>query len=156
MQSIKSKHSEAGFTLLELLLVVGVGALLLIGGIATYRLVSEGNKVTDTTRMIMTIRNEAQNLSQGQEYTGVDTALVDAKVMTANPQRNPFGGQFSVTGGADTLDIEVTKLPVNACRKLALSIKDPGVKLGGAEPPDTLADAPCSPGDENTLKWTFP
>ena len=150
-----SKQTEAGFTLLELLLVVGVGALLLIGGIATYRLVSEGNKVTDTTRLIMTVRNEAQTLSQGQGYAGVQTALEDAKIITT-AQKNAFGGDFKVTGDAAALTITVDKLPVNACRKLAMSVKDQGVKLNGAQPPIDLASTPCTAGDGNSLAWAFP
>lgn len=155
MKSMETKKSQAGFTLLELLLVVGVGALLLIGGIATYRLVSEGNKVTDTTRMVMTVRNEAQNLSQGQGYTGVQSALEAAKILIPN-QKNPFGGAFTITEG-DTLGISVDQIPTNACRKLAMSIKDYGVKLGGSAPPTDLAAASGMCGsDSNTLSWTFP
>lgn len=155
MQEMKTRKTEAGFTLLELLLVVGVGALLLIGGIATYRLVSEGNKVTDTQRMIMTVRNEAQNLSQGQGYAGVTAALESAKVLAAN-QRNPFGGAFTIAEG-DTLGITVDQIPPNACRKLAMSIKDYGVKLGGAAPPaDLAAAAGLCGGEQNSLNWVFP
>ena len=155
MKPMNQRTNEAGFTLLELLLVVGVGALLLIGGIATYRLVSEGNKVTDTTRMVMTIRNEAQNLSQGQGYTGVKSALEAAKILAPN-QKNPFGGDLTIAEG-DTLGISVAAIPPNACRKLAMSIKDYGVKLGGSAPPVDLAAASglCG-GEENTLAWTFP
>jgi type II secretory pathway pseudopilin PulG len=155
MTQITHKKNEAGFTLLELLLVVGVGALLLIGGIATYRLVSEGNKVTDTARLVMTIRNEAQNLAQGQGYDGVQQALVQAKVIN-DPQRNPFGGTIQVSGG-DTLTITADQVPQNACRKLAMTIKDQGVKLNGSEAPQTLAETSgaCG-GDSNNMAWEFP
>jgi type II secretory pathway pseudopilin PulG len=64
--------------LLELLLVIGVAALLLIGGIATYRLVSDGNRATESTRLLLTLRQETSNMAQqqGGNYTGVvSTAL---------------------------------------------------------------------------------
>lgn len=155
MTQITHKKNEAGFTLLELLLVVGVGALLLIGGIATYRLVSEGNKVTDTARLVMTIRNEAQNLAQGQGYDGVQQALVQAKVIN-DPQRNAFGGQITVSGD-DVLTITVDQVPQNACRKLAMTIKDQGVKLNGNDAPQTLneTNSVCS-GETNSMAWEFP
>ncbi|HEY1096800.1 MAG TPA: type 4 pilus major pilin [Alphaproteobacteria bacterium] len=154
MKQMNTRKSEAGFTLLELLLVVGVGALLLIGGIATYRLVSEGNKVTDTARMIMTIRNEAQNLSQGQGYDGVQQALVDAKVIN-DPQKNAFGGTIVVSAN-DTLTITIDEIPTNACRKLAMTVKDQGVTVNGNEPPQTLSDVTYCGGDTNQLAWEFP
>jgi type II secretory pathway pseudopilin PulG len=156
MKPITSRKTEAGFTLLELLLVVGVGALLLIGGIVTYRIVSEGNKAAETTRLIMTVRNEAQNLAQGQGYEDVQAALVAAKIIKDN-QKNAFGGDFTVTGAADTLTVALTQIPPTACRKLAMGIKDQGVKLNGAEPPKTLGDAPCAGEDSlNDLSWEFP
>ncbi len=146
--------SESGFTLLELLLVVGVGALLLIGGIATYRLVSEGNKVTDATRMIMTIRNEASNLSQGQGYAGVRTSLVAAKIIS-DTQKDPWGGALGINDTGATLVVTLPAVPPNACRKLAMSIKDQGVKLNGNPPPATLSDTTCGDAD-SPMAWSFP
>ena len=158
MQQMTQNKNEAGFTLLELLLVVGVGALLLIGGISTYRLVSESNKVADTTRLVMTIRNEAQNLAQGQGYAGVEAALKAGKVIPdTGTLRNPFGGALTLNAG-DTLSVAVDKIPTNACKKLAMSIKDPSIQLNGAAVPANLTAAAgvCGDPDNNTLTWTFP
>ena len=155
MQPMNHRSREAGFTLLELLLVVGVGALLLIGGIATYRLVSEGNKAAETMRQVMMIRNEAQNVAQGQGYTGIDTALTNANVLTATP-RNAFGGALTVTGDADTLTIGIEEIPPGACNKLAMGIREQGAQLNGAAIPENIGDVTMCGADENTLTWTFP
>ena len=60
------KISEKGFSLLELLLVVGVGALLLLGGLGVYRLVTQGNKTNEAIRLLSTIKNQTQLTFQNQ------------------------------------------------------------------------------------------
>lgn len=168
MTSLPSRR-EGGFTLLELLLVIGVAALLLIGGIATYRLVSDGNKTTETTRLLLTVRQEANAMAQQQNgvYTGIaftgaagaDTAspLVTGGVLRSG-QHNPFNGTMVITptpdaGGVADANLEVTfnSLPQSACTKLMQAINNPsevvsvqangGTVYAGATLPVTSANA---------------
>jgi Tfp pilus assembly major pilin PilA len=146
------QNRESGFTLLELLLVIGVAALLLIGGIATYRLVSEGNKATEATRLLLTIRQEANVMgqSQGGRYDGLaflstvanpNSPLVLTGVLR-DGQRNPFGGVLVVnpitaaaaaptaigttaTAVGEQLIIQMNGLSRAACIKMVQSINDP-------------------------------
>lgn len=171
---------ESGFTLLELLLVIGVAALLLIGGIATYRLVSEGNKSTEATRLLLTIRQQSQvmaNQNNGS-YVGLDFAsgtnnanqpLVAAGVLQ-NQQRNPFTGNITVTGTANTLTVAFAGLPRAACVRLMQAIANPAditsvqgnataaLTAAANQIPVTAANAVtgCANTTNNTVTWVFP
>lgn len=166
--SLENKNNrQAGFTLLELLLVVGVGALLLIGGIATYRLVTEGNKVTDSTRLLLQIKQEAQTLYQNQaDYSGLDETVLQGLGVIPDSQRHPFNGDITVasSGGADeTFDVTYAGIPDSACVKMGRAITDPddvaGLDVGGTavdiEGGNLIADlvAACDGGADIT--WTF-
>lgn len=168
-------NRESGFTLLELLLVIGVAALLLIGGITTYRLVSDGNRTTETTRQLLTIRQEAQTMAQQQGglYTGIvfDTGtsntaspLVTGGVMR-DLQRSPFNGTIAIAPVAADVNLSVTYdlLPASACTRLATAINNPAevvsVTINGAAQtvPVTAgaAGAACN-ATQNTIAWVFP
>lgn len=178
-----TKTRESGFTLLELLLVIGVAALLLIGGIATYRLVSEGNKTTDTTRLLLTIRQQTQTMAQqqGGSYTGLtyNTTTPDANnpLVVAgtliNQQRNPFAGNIviDVSGANDiNLSVQFTNIPKPACVRLMQAMTNPSevVSVGtatatytsaGATPqiPVSVANATAACNQTaNNITWIFP
>ena len=159
MKTIMKK--EEGFTLLELLLVIGVAALLLIGGIATYRLVSEGNKATEATRLLLTIKQEAMVLAQqgGTDYTGIDMATLAAVGAVRSPtQLNPYNGAINITGGA-TLTVEFQNVSQAGCLRLITAINNPNEVLTvyGQTPPITpaVATSTCTAGLHN-MTWVFP
>lgn len=177
----KNSTTQSGFTLLELLLVIGVAALLLIGGIATYRLVTEGNRATEATRLLLTIRQQAQVLAQQQNgaYTGMD--FDSATSNTASPfvasgtlrdqQRSPFNGNITITPtnalgvNDDTLQVVMDNIPRSACTKMFLAVTAPTdiVSVNGSLSDDgsggnniTAANAATAcAGETNTLTWVF-
>lgn len=175
----KTSTRESGFTLLELLLVIGVAALLLIGGIATYRMVSDGNKTTDATRLLLTIRQQTQSLAQQQggaytslDYNGAATVpatnpLVVAGILNAS-QRNPFGGTIVVTGAATTLTVALSAVPKAACVRLMQAITNPAeitsvavgttsyTSAGGTIPVSVVNATTACAGATNTITWIFP
>ena len=177
MTNTMTKTREGGFTLLELLLVIGVAALLLIGGIATYRLVSEGNKTTDSTRLLLTIRQQTQTMAQQSSgsYVGIDfdttapdatEALVVAGILKEG-QRNPFNGNIFIQGAANQLTVRFEGLPKAACVRLMQSMTNPsdlisvagngGATLSGTDIPVTATNAAAGcTGTSNTITWVFP
>lgn len=176
-----TKNTQGGFTLLELLLVIGVAALLLIGGIATYRLVSDGNRGTEATRLLLTIRQQAQTMAQqqGGNYDDISfdsatnddtTPLVTAGVLR-NQQRNPFNGPITVTPTAsagttnDQLEIEFGNISQSQCIKMVQAINNSNeiisVTTNGGTPittfPITAAAASTAcPDAANTVAWLLP
>jgi prepilin-type N-terminal cleavage/methylation domain-containing protein len=175
-------NRQSGFTLLELLLVIGVAALLLIGGIATYRLVSDGNKTTEATRLLLTLRQETQTMAQqqGGNYTGI--AYVSSSTDTTTPlvvsgtlragQRNPFNGNIKIdpatgTVAEDNVTVEFDGISQAGCTKLVTAINSPNdvvsVKVEGADVgptvPYTAAQASAACGATAGVKdmiWQFP
>lgn len=181
MTNNKMTRREDGFTLLELLLVIGVAALLLIGGIATYRLVSDGNKATEATRLLLTLRQEAQVMAQqqGGNYEDIDfdssvsdpaNPLVVSGILRNN-QRNPFNGDIVITPtGTGNVNLEVTfgNVTQAACVRLVQAINNPNdvleVKVGTTTIAADINDFPvtaataanaCS-GTASDITWVFP
>jgi prepilin-type N-terminal cleavage/methylation domain-containing protein len=131
MKVDRKKQKQGGFTLLELLLVVGVGALLLIGGIATYRSVTETNRANDGIRMLLAINSEMQSLYQGQSnYGGAgddQEAILQGLGVIPNPARHPFNGVMTITTNADPSRYDVTfqDVPSSACVRMLRAVTDP-------------------------------
>jgi len=161
MREIK-KTTESGFTLLELLLVVGVGALLLVGGIATYRQVTAGNQTNEAQRELQRVASSVRTAYQSQnDYAGLDTDTaiqlgVFPGLAIGTVPTNPFGGDTTVAeNGADPrlFDLTMEEVPEPACIQLATSIQDPAeleeLQIDGASPgaiPLAIADVtgPCN------------
>jgi prepilin-type N-terminal cleavage/methylation domain-containing protein len=175
--SISKQTRQGGFTLLELLLVIGVAALLLIGGIATYRLVSDGNRATESTRLLLTLRQETSNMAQqqGGNYAGINfdsaTSNPNSPLVTGgilrDQQRNAFNGPIIIApaGGAnENITISFGNVTQSACAKLAQAINNGNevvsVTVNGtalATFPITAAQASgaCN-ANTNTVLWQLP
>lgn len=178
-QTHQTLKAQQGFSLLELLLVVGVGALLLLAGIATYRLVTQGNDVNDAIRVLTTIKAQTQKAFQGQNgYGASGTDLVPtltamqafpAGVLDAtNIPRHPWGDTITVASAADTrsFDLTFTNVPSDACINLGTTFDSRdtdfmGLQVGGTTftstdiiDPNALV-GPCTGGPTTNMVWTF-
>lgn len=170
-----NRKNEAGFTLLELLLVVGVGAILLLAGIGTFQLVSQGNNVNEASRLLATIKSGVQGLYQGQTTygtsgTSLDTILVNAGVFPPNALDGttpitPWNTNIDIVAEVANFTIEFNDLPQEACIQMftnAISTDTDFVQVivtgGTASAAPTLAEAntDCSAtATSNDVVWTF-
>lgn len=173
---MKQNRKESGFTLLELLLVVGVGALLIIGGIATYRVVVEGTRVNEATRLLSLIKSESIQLYQGQpNYANITVDQLE-QIGAITSQRNPFGGALDVVvnpGDPLFFDVTMEDIPSTACMKVARAITNPAevenIEIDGnditADDLTGIADGTynlilnltnfCGEGQLVNVVWTF-
>ena len=179
------KNNQGGFTLLELLLVIGLATLLLIASIYTYRMITEGTKATASTRLLMSLHQQAINTATQQEstYTGLaydDTAAAGAAAGGLSPfvvsgllhvnERNPFDGPIVITptGGGTTLTMSFGKLSKPACMRLIQAITSSSelISVGTAaatytgtanQIPVSAANAAAACNQSsNTVTWVFP
>lgn len=138
---VKSRKKERGFSLLELLLVVGVGALLLLAGIGTYQLVTSGSTANNAIRLIATIKQQTQRAFQGQGTYGNGTTpdnLVPTLVaMEAFPSGvlnaaaapiDPWGGAIAIVaaGGVAGPNFSITypAVPTASCIQIGTAFTE--------------------------------
>ena len=168
---------EQGFSLLELLLVVAVGAILLLAGLAVYRNVTNNTNVNEAARLLNIIKQETQRLFQGEgEYGTADlrailrnAEVIPASALNGTQIRHPFNAQVRIDGDDDTFTIEFRDVPQSACMSLgqAYSINDPdfeGLTIQG-NTADTNGDGEISVTELNgrcddgnaipDMVWTF-
>lgn len=177
MTETQTRKQEAGFSLLELLLVVGVGALLLLAGIATYRLVTQGTSSNEAVRVLTTIKEKTQRAFQGQRgYTNgnlVNTLVTmnafPAGVLNdADEPIHPWGGAIDIQGAGQNFTITFEGVPADACISLGTSFDEEDTDFvqldiggtifeddGGTEINAVNLTGPCDQAGGVDMAWTF-
>ncbi len=173
-----SAAKNAGFSLLELLLVVGVGALLILAGLATYRMIVQDSAVNQTLSAIFATKASVKKTFASQNGDGAGSLIpalvaasglpssirVDTGTMTAN---HPLGGAFDVVAAVGAFRIELYDLEQSDCMKIGLAFdtrsEDDFVALEiGADTYD-LTTSPtaaslqtsCAPGGNTDMAFVF-
>ncbi len=131
---------QEGFSLLELLLVIGVGAVLLIAGISVYRMVTRDSGVNEVMRTVMSVKSGVQRLYLGEKTYGVADllpSLITADIFPGNVHIDPatpaafhpLGGSLEINGTGSAFTISIYDLDQGPC-----------ISLGSALNPDTEDD----------------
>jgi prepilin-type N-terminal cleavage/methylation domain-containing protein len=133
MKQFKSKAQ--GFSLLELLLVVAVGAVLILAGLGAYRLVSDNNNANAATRQVQSLKTAVQGMYQGQSSYGAAKAKLTDVLIDANAApsdmitsstttlRSAFGTDVTVAAigtAPPSFGVTFAGVPKNACTKLGM------------------------------------
>jgi prepilin-type N-terminal cleavage/methylation domain-containing protein len=163
------KKTEKGFSLLELLLVVAVGAILILAGLAIYRNITNNTQINEGTRLLNVLKQETQRLYQGESSYGtvdindilINADAVPARYVTGADEINsPFDTDVTVTGADNDFTITFAAVPQAACIKLGVEYTndDPdfeSLTINGAatEPTVTAVSGACD-GDVDMV-WTF-
>lgn len=131
-----TQRREKGFTLLELLLVLAIGALIIAGSVFVYNAATISRGATATVQLINAVRAEAQaSFGAGGDYTGMDTAFFQT-VGIINPAGvHAFNGTIDIAevAGAPAVNYTITLngVPGEACVKIGNVITDAGVVTVG-------------------------
>ena len=171
----KNKNDK-GFSLLELLLVVSVGILLILAGLAIYRNVTNQRLTNETVRLVNVIKQETQKLYQGERGYGPvgDRRAIIKNAGIIAPEydnggisiRGPWNIDVqvnSMAGATGTrLQILLVGVPAEACANVALTYgpNDPDFSaliIGGvavAAPSVATVTAACGGGTPN-IAWQF-
>ncbi|MCB1538709.1 MAG: prepilin-type N-terminal cleavage/methylation domain-containing protein [Rhodospirillales bacterium] len=174
------KSGMKGFSLLELLLVVAVGAVLILAGLGAYRLVSENNNTNQASRQLATLKQQVQQTFQGQTgYPATANLLTTMNSLKAVPSDMAIVGLAAGTlkgalgtvtlaspaANSTTFTITMAGVPRSACVKLAQSFNQDnssdttGVSIGGTAIASggftqTALSASCAAAG-NAMIWTF-
>jgi prepilin-type N-terminal cleavage/methylation domain-containing protein len=173
---MNTDSQSKGFSLLELLLVVAVGAILILAGLAIYRNVTQNVEINEATRLLNVIKQETQRLYQGEGSYGangdsLEAILVNANIvpsgnLIAGAVRTPFSTDADVNANTDgRFDITFNDVPSNVCINLALAYTedDPDfdtISINGTSIDPTAlgvaeANARCTAATEVDMVWTF-
>lgn len=172
---------QAGFSLLELLLVVAVGAVLILAGLGAYRLVSENNNTNQATRLLATLKQQVQQAYQGQASYGSGNIVGDLAALRALPSdlgTSGSGSSMTIKGGFG--NILITGATVNFSITMQSVSKGACIRLGQQFTPQnandfvsldvgsttfsqsstnlsqaTLTTACSDTASANTMIWTF-
>lgn len=125
---------QKGFSLIEMLLVLGVLAVLLIGAFVVYPKVQAANQAKNEIANLNYIKASINNLyaSKGGNYEGLTTSLanqarafpssMNSGVYTGEAILNSFGGGVSIVdvaaSNARTFNIYYRNVPENVCLSL--------------------------------------
>lgn len=169
---------QAGFSLLELLLVVGVGAVLILAGLSAYKLVSDNNAANQGVRQLQTLKSQVQQAFQGEpNYGSTGSTLVTIlnnmrmlppdMPLSGTNLRNGFGGTTTVTvdSSDNTLfNITFNNVSASACARMGVAYSSnntadfAGVSINGSsselQPDVPFVAAECDQAT-NTLSFSF-
>ena len=179
---MKKMMKQDGFSLLELLLVVAVGAVLLLAGLGAYRLVTQNNAQNDAVRLLNILKQQTQKAYQGDGTYGngdliptlISLRAFPAGVLSGTTPRHPFGGEIEIEGNGDTFTLSFSDMERAACISIGQAFNSntdpdfvqlsigaaPGGAIGGTDGMITIAEltgsGACPTGnDETGMHWEF-
>lgn len=130
MTNNSQTKNQKGFSLLELLLVVAVGAVLILAGLAAYRLVTENNNVNESVRLINTLKQQTQRAYQSEGDYGAGDLVPVLTTLRAFPAgvlnaagipQHPYGGDILIVGANNTFTIVFEDIDEAACIQIGQS-----------------------------------
>lgn len=180
MPMLTLKRQIRGFSLLELLLVVAVGAVLILAGLGAYRLVTENNNTNQATRLLTTLKQQIQQAYQGQASYGTGNIIDDLASLRALPTdlgtsgtgdsmiAKGMFGTIAITGATNNFQISLSTVPKGACIRLGqqftpqnsndfvgLAVGSTNYNQSSTITQAALTTACSDQTANNTMTWTF-
>ncbi|MDV5293884.1 type 4 pilus major pilin [Klebsiella michiganensis] len=132
-----NKHNKEGFSLLELLLVLGIVSALIISAFIIYPKVQTMYRVDKISKTILGAKSSIQELYQGKAYYDKGVSNLRNIAFPANTYTsknnglplNDYGGtysiqgQFSISSGVYSgFSIDVTYVPTADCQRIISNV----------------------------------
>ena len=169
---------NAGFSLLEIAMVLAIGAIIMAGVMMYYNTASVSQKTEDAMGEIASIQQAIHSLGAGQsDYQWLSTTgaqvlaqsgMLPAKWLSGSAStnstgsftgytgiNNPFGGAVTIGAGTTigtnmTYTIQYANVPTQACTKLATTDLGSGVVKTTIGSTSSQGGGALSPTDANT------
>lgn len=157
-------RGQKGMTLIELIIVIGIGGLILLGVLAYYTTATARAENDREVRNVQSMLSEVRNLYIGRGTYGTNDmtpALITSRAIpesmlqtvdvggTPTVQvRNSWNGQVTVRGAGSEFRVLYAGVPSAACARLvpAVLAAFQGVRIGGA-----VADGDVTAGAGGTI-----
>lgn len=159
-----------GATMIETLLVMGVIAVLIVGGLSLYMTTTGSNKVNQANTQVQAFVSGIQTLYSTQtSFVGINanvvqkTGIAPANTIRGTGLVNPWGGATTITGTTTYFDIAMASVPDDACANiLSLGLINSGsiyeIRVGGttfssANAPTPATAVTACAGNPNTVTF---
>lgn len=126
-------RNEKGISLLEMLLVLAIGAAIIMAAVRYFTITNRNARVTQAIsqiKMLTKASYEWLSEQKQQDFSSVNGGvtvslqqLIDANLIkdTEHNKKDPWGGDISIAAGSDPSRVRITlsHLPQKACKNLA-------------------------------------
>jgi prepilin-type N-terminal cleavage/methylation domain-containing protein len=154
MRNLSKRSRHAGMTLIEVIVVLAIGALIIGGALSLYTSAGVSNSTNQFNRELTALRAATKTLYAGQggyPVATLNTVLINAKkVPTSMTVVSPvinhsMNGTVTVAGATSNFTITATAIPTEVCvGVVATSTGYTSIKVGtnaARTPPVTTAQA---------------
>lgn len=164
-KGIREHSAQRGATAFEILLYVGLVALLVVGVFGIYQLAFGSSKVQTEKQNMQAIIGQVNNLYGTNRDFGtanITTVLANTKAAPApmivgTGLKNSWNGAVTVTGNSDTFTVQTAAVPQKECIELAqIAVNPVAVRVNGAAqtlPLNATAVAGACTSATNTIAW---
>lgn len=170
MKYRNNRNSQSGFSLMELMVVIGIIAVLVIG-VLTYKAMAKGDSnVSRETDNVSVIISKIQRLKGGASYgaSGADllpiainaNAVPKSMSIVGSTVTNVWGGAVTIKSTGNGFYVNYAGVPKEACLAMAGAIAgstdtttaiNGGAPISGAIDP-IVANTQCN-ADPSSLQW---
>jgi prepilin-type N-terminal cleavage/methylation domain-containing protein len=121
----KISQAQSGFSLVEILLVIGIIGALMIGAFIVYPKVQLSRQVNEIVERNTIVAASTQQFFGDRSYTGLTTATaLSAGILEQSQTITPWGAMdIAATGTGNGFRIDYTALPLDVCRKLVAALE---------------------------------
>lgn len=108
-------RSMLGVTLLEIMLVLAIAGMIIVMSIRYYQSASSSGQANTALQLVQGIiaAEETVLQSSGAYVDGSNTALTG--LLPSNGTVLPWGGNATITGGANSFSIKIDNIPEKVC-----------------------------------------
>lgn len=119
------KRAQQGYSLPEILLVIGIIGSITIGAFIIFPIVQASQHVNKATNDAIMVSASAKQFFGDRSYSGLTTATaISAGILEDADTRTPWGN-LDVTADSDgaSFHVDFTGVPIDACQRLVVNME---------------------------------
>lgn len=125
---------QGGFTLVEILLVIGLIGAIAIGAFVVFPMVQMSQNVSEMSTRALSVSASTHQFFGGRSFTGLNNSTaISAGILGPNETTTPWGNMnISASSSGNEFQLEFTRVPSGACLRLleALNANSNQLRVG--------------------------